>query len=1723
MAKKLLHYYTFSPSTNIIEVAGVYRKERFLLITNVTSGNTIYIFNDPSLNFADYTIDTVEETTTLELNYDCSLMNASDKLQIFIEQDNQNFEPSDTFVDPVSKIRVSQPENLIDTDFEYGLQSSKWETLELIKNIPTFFSRNGDEELAITSIRTINGSSRVTVISTNAHGIIKGNPVIVIGTSVASCNGAFVVTNVIDEFTFQYLAKSTQNFTGNINNTYTQIFIGSVYQGTEFKLSNIGTITTDGETTSTISVSTEFPTNFTEGTSFFLSNSLGQKNLSFNAGSVIPDNFRSINVTTTNITATGETEGFALGAVQPYSYRPNVGKYFTQGTIAVNIIQDTITFYDSHQFEDNKPYLYILGYNNSVIGGLTDFTVYFIRVIDSETIYLTAAKGGTTRINLTSAGNNAGIVRSCFARVYKPISINITTNIETITFDEVVPGVVSNGTQPLMPVFTTLGNLAVATNSTNVNWYNGTVYYPKIVYNQGVTFSVTALPGGALIDLTNATVNGYMMPVVLAEDRMSIWFANHGLSTGDVLTFSVVAGTIVGGMTNNGVYTIRRVNENRVRFIPESGLSEVIFSNIGSTNGQYRLTGNIVEINNDSLYIPNHGLNDGDSLTYTNEGNTSVGGLTSGNSYYVFKSTNDRFKLTTTKNGYSADAKTLIQNTTNISVSGNTINITSHGFTTGMAVEYLSNTPIGGLLNGGLYWVFANNANTFTLHFTQAGSLTNNAGTIVNLAYIFSGSGTFRATTLVDISNVSTGIHKITSTGAGSSDGVYAITSSTNSRQFNMRANSQINARSLVLVNEAAIYPEENAIRIPDHFFVTGTPVTYRNATSSPLVGTAPSGLVYSQTYYVIRVSRNWIRLANSYGESISRTYITISDRGIGSSSLDTETIAGEVLGPGTITMTENSRSIVGLDTTFSSLFNAGDVITIYQPEQTSDITVSSVNASTDVFTANNHGLSIGNLIKMNSGVAPGGTTNGLFYYPYVIDANTFSIHNTYADAVANTAKVNVTDAGSNVKFLSIVNLGSATDFVVDFVAGRSYMEVSNTATQNFVASEYGVGTSLLVRADGFALHRPYDGGVELIPSTNPDSQMIRQTRKYFRYQSGKGIQVSFAVNFSPTTTLDSYTRSGFVATIKTRYPHRVTTGLSITISGATVTSGVNFWNGPFVVTNVLDEYTFTVQLDGLPISTAADGLPEFYVNSWSNSSLRCGLFDDQNGLFFEFDGSTLRCCRRSSVQQTVGVCSVTFKSSEITGFGTRFLSQLAVGDKIVLKGQTYKISEIASDTLLYILPSYRGISTNNVIITKTVDTKVPQAQWSIDPCDGTGLTGFYLDIHRIQMAYMDYSWYGAGKVRFGFKDQSGRVIYVHEFIHNNKFTEAYMRSGNLPARYDIENTGNPTYVPALAHWGTSVIMDGRFDDDKAYVFTASSGQLSLTGTPQLTISARFETLEPYYGFVNNQWRFLGRGILLALPNPSYNAINRGLGFASGAGLSAGTLTTNPGSPQFLPQPYQASVDTSYFGGNSNLETNKAARNLLLIDRQGSVTAGSSSNYVLNLSSVATPVVYDIPLISIRLSPSVDTNTPGFLGEREIINRMQLILSSVGILSTHSVEITLKLNAQLNTNDWQRVNPPSLSQLIYHTTADTITGGTIIFSFRAQGGTGTTGRSAVVTTQDLGEIATLGNSIMGGDGVFPDGPDVLTVVARLVEDPSTVSSTNPFNITGRISWSESQA
>ena len=125
MAKKVMQetYYTFVPSEDKIILPRVIQRESLMLITNVTTNQVIYNFSDPDLNATSYTVagSASSSTTTIVLNYNCNEMDSKDKLQIVYEEYDEKITPSDLLVDAVGKMRVANPQSLIDTDFEYGI------------------------------------------------------------------------------------------------------------------------------------------------------------------------------------------------------------------------------------------------------------------------------------------------------------------------------------------------------------------------------------------------------------------------------------------------------------------------------------------------------------------------------------------------------------------------------------------------------------------------------------------------------------------------------------------------------------------------------------------------------------------------------------------------------------------------------------------------------------------------------------------------------------------------------------------------------------------------------------------------------------------------------------------------------------------------------------------------------------------------------------------------------------------------------------------------------------------------------------------------------------------------------------------------------------------------------------------------------------------------------------------------------------------------------------------------------------------------------------------------------------------------------------------------------------------------------------------------------------------------------------------------------------------
>jgi hypothetical protein len=221
---------------------------------------------------------------------------------------------------------------------------------------------------------------------------------------------------------------------------------------------------------------------------------------------------------------------------------------------------------------------------------------------------------------------------------------------------------------------------------------------------------------------------------------------------------------------------------------------------------------------------------------------------------------------------------------------------------------------------------------------------------------------------------------------------------------------------------------------------------------------------------------------------------------------------------------------------------------------------------------------------------------------------------------------------------------GTLVDFVVDSIADDNTLQLDKEPNFSSATTRYFVNTKIYIRPDGYSVHRPFDGGVEMSAGSSPNSSIVRQTRKYFRYQSGKGIQTSLAINFNPPVQFETLFSNGLTATATTRYPHGLSANASIIISGSVDT----VYNGTFTINEIIDDFTFTYTLPSTPTSTIPSGIIQYNLNGYTGAFTRGGMYDYQNGFFYEYDGIDLWCVRRSSTQQLSGKVSV-FNNENLT------------------------------------------------------------------------------------------------------------------------------------------------------------------------------------------------------------------------------------------------------------------------------------------------------------------------------------------------------------------------------------------------------------------------------------------------------------------------------------------
>jgi hypothetical protein len=109
------------------------------------------------------------------------------------------------------------------------------------------------------------------------------------------------------------------------------------------------------------------------------------------------------------------------------------------------------------------------------------------------------------------------------------------------------------------------------------------------------------------------------------------------------------------------------------------------------------------------------------------------------------------------------------------------------------------------------------------------------------------------------------------------------------------------------------------------------------------------------------------------------------------------------------------------------------------------------------------------------------------------------------------------------------------------------------------------------------------------------------------------------------------------------------------------------------------------------------------------------------------------------------------------------------------------------------------------------VDTKVAKASWNIDPMDGTGPSGYTLDLTKAQIFWMDVEWLGVGTVRLGFII-NGEFVHCHSFHHANLITSTYITTASLPLRYEIANTDTTASISTLKQICSTVLSEGGYE-----------------------------------------------------------------------------------------------------------------------------------------------------------------------------------------------------------------------------------------------------------------------------------------------------------------------
>lgn len=154
-------------------------------------------------------------------------------------------------------------------------------------------------------------------------------------------------------------------------------------------------------------------------------------------------------------------------------------------------------------------------------------------------------------------------------------------------------------------------------------------------------------------------------------------------------------------------------------------------------------------------------------------------------------------------------------------------------------------------------------------------------------------------------------------------------------------------------------------------------------------------------------------------------------------------------------------------------------------------------------------------------------------------------------------------------------------------------------------------------------------------------------------------------------------------------------------------------------------------------------------------------------------------------------------------------------------------------------------------------DRTILQADWNVDKLDGTGASGYTLDVTKGVIFFIDAQALYYGRVRCGV-DIDGQVIIFHVFNNANNLAPTYVATFNCPISAGMTCTG--TVSTTMQYTCCSVISEGGQEDIHGYNFNVEGTATAGNETRAHLLSVRPKAL---FNSIVNRTKFVLSGVQL--------------------------------------------------------------------------------------------------------------------------------------------------------------------------------------------------------------------------------------------------------------------